>query len=344
MTDEINLDDALSQKFDELNQEEIPDIDEQSPETPEGDSRSAESEQVAEGGDDDEDLTKAGGEEDDLEPAFKIPPTTWDGESKKQYNALPSWAKRQIHKREQDVLNGIRSLKEQSSRFDPILQNHREFLDSAKIDPGQALNDAIALAKSLRQGTPEQRGRILRSIAEQYKADLNVFKEEVPEQVKFLQQYLAPLQNELGQIKQSLAGQNRPNTDEQLGVIAEFKAATDDKGQPKYPFFDALEERMAMEIPYIRQQNPGLTSKQLLEKAYEQAVWANPDTREFMRSEQAKQEQAQRQAQAAARKAELEKANKVNLNKRGGHDGEAPTETMDETLSATYDKLVSNFS
>lgn len=339
MTDEINLDldEALSNKFDELNaveerEEEVIEEPEESPE-PEGE---PEGELEAEGVE-----AKKEAPEEDIEDQFKLPPTTWTKEAKEQYASLPGWAKQQVHKREQDSIAGFRNLNTQLQELQSVFAPHQEYFRANNISPQAAFNDAIQLSKNLRQANPQERGRILRSLAEQVGADLGSLNEEVPEQAKYLQQYLQPLMQKVGHLEQTLTSQQRQGGNE-VQVIADFRSAKGEDGKPKYPFFDAVEERMVMEIPLIRQQNPGLSQRELLEQAYEQAVWATPDTRNLIQSEQAAKKEAERRAQAEARAAELEKANKANLNKRGGRDGTAPAETMDETLSQTYDKLVAN--
>lgn len=334
MSEEFDFD-SLGEKFDELSAPEKEPAEEEALE-PEEEALEPEIEQKA---DDIEPEPEGEPEKPALETQYQIPPSSWDKEAKEQYKDLPDWAKRQAHKREADIFKGIEGYKQKSSQFDSVLSEHKDFIEKNNISPQAALNDAISLAKALQTGTPEQKARILQSIARQYGADTEIFKEEVDPQALQMQQYLSPLLSEIGQIKAALRTQPQPSNDVD-NSINEFRAEVDDTGNPKYPFFNVVENLMATVMPQVISENQGATPKQLLAKAYEQAVWAHPDTRQFLQSEQAKRSEAERQKQAAERKAELEKANKNNLHKKGAYDTEAPTGNIMDTLSTEYDRLV----
>lgn len=86
---------------------------------------------------------------------------------------------------------------------------------------------------------------------------------------------VANLERTVKELESSLRSQQMAAQNEQVeaakAAIEEFKAATDDAGQPKYPHFDALQERMGRLI------SAGVSSS--LEEAYEAAVMADPELR-----------------------------------------------------------------
>lgn len=80
-------------------------------------------------------------------------------------------------------------------------------------------------------------------------------------------------------------------------AIGQFVSTVDDSGNPLYPHFAAVEDRMAWEF----QNNPELKGKtvtqEALKTAYETAVWANPATRSSMLDAQRAAEDAKRAAE-----------------------------------------------
>lgn len=109
----------------------------------------------------------------------------------------------------------------------------------------------------------------------------------------------------LGGIETALTGltngHNQNAHGQLMQAIDTFAATAGTDGQPKYPHFNAVMNDMVSLVPAIRQQNPHLNSVQLLETAYERAVYANPTTRQQVIDAQAAKVISDRVA--AARKA-----------------------------------------
>lgn len=89
-------------------------------------------------------------------------------------------------------------------------------------------------------------------------------------------------------------------------AITGFKSATNESGQPLYPHFDAVEQDMI----WILQSDPAIKAVddlgERLKRAYDLAVYRNPDLRN-----QIIDTEAQNRASAAARQAELAKAKRA---------------------------------
>ena len=93
-------------------------------------------------------------------------------------------------------------------------------------------------------------------------------------------------------------------------------------------------------VHHIRQTQPGLSQSQILDAAYEQAVYANPTTRVQM----AAQVSATTEAQAAAkRKADADKAKRAALPSLSAGDvgavGEEGEMTLREELESNMKKM-----
>ena len=348
--EEQGIDEALAEAFDELEKRGAEEYEHEQPTETDSGNQSAAEGTGADGndGEAEENQQENNGEEEngkqesELEPQYKLAPTSWTKEAKEAYQQLPDNLKREAHRREDNYLNGINQAQRQGQRFNPILEKHKQVLAATGASPEQALDEALNLSSRLRASNPQQKGQILRQLAEQVGADLTALGTEIPAEQKMLQQYLQPLYGEIAGLRQHFAASQPSEDSQNLQVIEEFRSETNESGHPKYPFFSVVEEMMIAAIPSItsKKENQGLSKKQLLEKAYEQAVWANPETRSLLQSEQAQQQEEARRKEAADKAAALEKANAVNLEKRGGHDGAATTQSMDETLSNKFDELV----
>jgi len=87
--------------------------------------------------------------------------------------------------------------------------------------------------------------------------------------------------------------------------IEQFKSTKDDKGTLLYPHFDEVEEhmsRLALAAKAAGQPVPSL------KELYETAVWANPSTREKLRTAELQQAEEKRKAEARAKAAAAKKA------------------------------------
>ena len=93
----------------------------------------------------------------------------------------------------------------------------------------------------------------------------------------------------------------------------------------------------------IKGREPGLPIDKLLDKAYDRAVYANPQVRERVLADQRKAEAEKQQKEAAAKAAQAKKLSSMNV--RTG--ASASTPTFDgrwddgDKLSALYDRISS---
>lgn len=92
------------------------------------------------------------------------------------------------------------------------------------------------------------------------------------------------LEARIGEIANTVNGLAQAGTQQQQGqfmtAIDTFGATVDTNNQPKYPHFNTVMNDMVSLVPSIRQQQPHLNTIQLLEAAYDRAVYANPTTRQ----------------------------------------------------------------
>jgi hypothetical protein len=77
-------------------------------------------------------------------------------------------------------------------------------------------------------------------------------------------------------------------------TVQEFMNSKDETGNLRFPHVDKVRDDMIPFINMIRSQNPNANNAQVLEQAYQKAVWANDDIRQEILAQQQRQEAAQR--------------------------------------------------
>jgi uncharacterized protein YicC (UPF0701 family) len=127
-------------------------------------------------------------------------------------------------------------------------------------------------------------------------------------------------------------------------AVEDFMAAKDDKGAALYPFVDNVLADMSERVAVIRRANPGLEHADALKQAYEQAVWANPETRSVLIA--AQQAQAAQPAENQQRVAAAKRASAGNVPKRGALPASQSvgalrlgTPESDDSIRETYRQL-----
>jgi hypothetical protein len=151
-----------------------------------------------------------------------------------------------------------------------------------------------------------------------------------------------PDQRELRELRaevQSLKQREAQRTEDARAQVSQsastdvqaFQDSKDAQGKPAHPHFDEVRVRMAA----LMGADPALT----LDKAYDQACWADPTVRQKLldaskAAETAKQTEQARQAAASA-----QRANGVNVRSGGGSSKPAPGATIGETMRRVYDSI-----
>lgn len=183
-----------------------------------------------------------------------------------------------------------------------------------------AVGKLLEADNTLRYGSPEQKAHALASLAYQYGIDIGqVQATPAPDPQVYA------LQAELNQLKGFINDFQRTQQEREQGTlnseIAKFAEGRE--------HFEQVREDMAALLQAGRAKD--------LSDAYEQAVWANPQTRAAMLAKQQAEVAAKVEAERKAQ--EAKRANAVNVTRRGSVPASAPTGTMDDTIRATAQKL-----
>lgn len=284
-------------------------------------------------GPDEEDQADGEAEQHDDADAVE-PPDHWSAEERERFNAISDpearrmvldvrrGIERRFSRKFEDLAEERRQLSEWDKVFEPVDND----LKLAGVSRSQAVQRLLT-AQQILTKTPEQG---IRWLAQQYGVDLTQLNPAPQEEAD--PQY-AGLHEKIGSIESQVQGWLSQQQQQQAQAvqqqIEQFRSATDANGKLLHPHFDQVKQHMAALI----QAQPEAD----LDAVYDQAVYANPETRTALLSEREKA------ARAEADKAAKEKAAKARkaATPKGGSGGKEPPKglSMRETMERTYDKV-----
>lgn len=279
------------------------------------------------------------------------PPSAWKPAAKAAWTALPEPVRQEIYRRETDFMHGQKGMRENADFGQEIkatLEPYRMLIESEGGTPARAIADTMRTAALFRVGTPQQKMAALYQIDKQFNCGFEAeFQRLVAEGIaKATGQAVAPAAQPAAdpRIDQLIAEREAERrsrfADEQRlaqSATQQFYSSLDEKGQPKYPFIANVESEMVERVKSLRAANPGKTHNEILEQAYTEAVWANPETRAVLIAQQ--QAQANQQAETQKRVEQAKRASAVNVPKRGAIPATGPAKSLDDTIRETAQAL-----
>ena len=256
-------------------------------------------------------------------------PNTWRKEVAAKWATLPDDVRAEVQRREADFHKGIAQYKEKAefgSAIERAVAPYAETLRQLGIGHDRAVAELMAADDRLRNGPPHEKHQYFAQLAQNYRIDLSKVA-QVAEQVGYrpLDPNIVTLQDELRRVRslvesRTIAEQKR----EQETLNSEILKF---KSDPSHSHFDAVKGHMAALLQ--AGQADGLAD------AYEQAVYANPVTRQSMLQQQAEKTRKENAAKAEAAK----KAARANVRSRPSLPTSMPTGTIQQTVAAAYDRL-----
>ncbi len=193
-----------------------------------------------------------------------VPPVSWAADAKQAWASIPPAVQQAVLKREQEASNGIRQYSEKTARYEQALAPAAQ--EAAKR--GLSVDDGIKRLIDGNTFLEQQPAQAILWLAQKNGIDLAELVSNPPQQVRAdpmvsqVSQTVSTLEQRLQQIE---FGQN-------LTVAQQFAASK--------PHYADVEEILPDLIKEVRTINPHLSGMDLLEKAYERAVWLNPDVRQ----------------------------------------------------------------
>ncbi len=289
------------------------------------------------------------------------PPAVWKPAAKMAWAALPEDVKKEIYRRETDFHNTtFKGPMKQNADFGQavkaVVEPYRGIIESEGGTPEKAIGELLKTAALFRGNNQQAKLNAVFALDQQFNTGLrDHFQRSVQAEVARITggqpqigqpapqpgliqdpRYDA-LAQQFSQISTSLQAQERERAAEQERIANsatdQFLASKNEKGEPKFPFVDNVIEDMTQRVAFMRQQNPSAAHNDVLQQAYDAAVWANPETRAVLIAQtQAPQAVA---AQTALKAAQARKATVGAMPKRGAIPATEPVKSLDDTIRET---------
>lgn len=221
-------------------------------------------------------------------------PVSWSAEAKALWASTPPALQQAVLKREQEASNGIRQYSEKVAQFEQALAPIAQEATRRGMSPDDAIKRLID-GNAFLETQPEQailwlaqkNGIDLANLASNPPAPQQARPDPAYAQVS---QTVQTLEQRLQQIE---FGNN-------LTVAQQFAASK--------PHYADVEDQLPAFIREVQKLEPGLTGLPLLEKAYDRAVWLNPDVRAKIQAAERETAEKARQAEVQAKATQAAKA------------------------------------
>lgn len=270
-------------------------------------------------------------------PAIEAP-NSWSAEMKAKFGALPPEAQEYIAQREREAHTAITQKGEQIKAFEPIrqtLDQHREVFLKNGVSEAEGVQRLFAADRFLQDKPVEA----IQWLANHYGVDLRQFStgNQQHDQSQQPSSEVIQLRRELAEIRNSLTARERNEHQAQTATVAQ----TIEKFASENPYFNDVEDELMGMIPVIKSKEPGLNYGEVLQKAYDRAVYANPDVRQRLQADQQKAAEDKRKADEAEAVRKAKQAGGINQKSAQGS-SPAKSGSMEDTMSAVYDRLHGN--
>ncbi len=279
--EEISLRDELDSKYDELSDNK--DINDQA----EGGSLEVPAEPVI---------------EPVLEPIDV--PHSWSSDAKQKWDTVPRELQEVIAAREKDsVADYTRKTQEAADmkrQADAVLSKLDPFKDAIAqkgVAPDEYIGQLLQADKMLEQNPVDALNFLAQSYTGKSLAELigstpNGGQTTYDPRVAELQNGISQMQSYMKAQEEQKAVQNFEKT---TSFVENFYSKKDESGLPVFKHIENVKAEIPELINSLRSKNPKESNEVLLQKAYDQAVWLNPEVRVQMM-----QQEAQKKKQTAA--------------------------------------------
>lgn len=233
------------------------------------------------------------------------PPAGWTAAEKADWSKLPPAIQTAVSRREAEIANGGRQWSEEKRQYQTILAPIEQASRARGLDVGQGTQLLVAAQNALDANPVDGIRRIM--------ATYGVTPEQLAshEPAPQAQVRSDPVVPQLTQRLSALEAHIEESRTSQLkSEIDSFS-----KGKPHFAAVKEEMSRIALTLP------PELSTAEILERAYEQAVWVNADVRAKMIADQQAKADAER---TAALKAKETSSRKAAVSIKGSSNGVMP--------------------
>lgn len=248
----------------------------------------------------------------------KKAPSSWKKEAAEAFAVLPAHVQDEVLRREGDFHKGIEGFKQAADtgrRFESAIAPYLQTIQKLGVSPEMAVSTLMKADHTLRYAPPAVKVAEFQKLAQIYGIDLG----------QQIDPNVAELQNQIYQLQE----QQRQNQEQQQSSVQQSLNSDISRfaAEPGHEHFEAVRDHMAALLQ-------GGQAKDLSE-AYDQAVYANPQTRNQVL---AKQLEAQR-AESLRKANEAKRAASVNVPQRGSTPVAAPVLGWEQQIRADAERL-----
>ena len=290
--------------------------------------------------------------EEEIDPSLINPPSTWRPAAKAEWANMSKAAREEVRKREWDATNGIAQMRkemaqyqekaEMADRMNEVMQPYQAMIQSAGVTPEEVTKEMMGYAYTLRSGSQQDKTQLIAMMAQRHGV-VNELRQAFMNPQGMQQNFQQPLQQPQGPkplteeearaaARAEFEKMQQEQLEEQLAnEIYSFQNAVNEDGTLKYPYFDNVKSAMV----YVLE-----NSNVSLEEAYNEALWANPETRHLVLNKQ--QQETESQAAANKHRDQAKKAAANNLDRIPSDAPEQqnrPTGSIDDTLNEVLSNI-----
>lgn len=273
------------------------------------------------------------------------PPNSWSKESKELWQAIPPKARQEIYQKELDRERVFTQrtmeaaeLKRRYQQLDDLFSPYQDEMLSKGLTPSQLVGQYMMFEKAF----SENPAQVIKNLMAAKGLDFNSLTDDpsqINPEIQGLKQQVGTLTQYLQQQYQAVDQQAHQA---RVQEAYDFANETDANGNLIRPYFEQASEMILLHAGQLAQRYPQATNRQILEAAYDMAIYADPNTRSAVMESYARQ-QAAKQIEDARKQAQ--KARRASSPLRGSPSGGAMNGnralTLDEAVEAAYDKHMS---
>lgn len=271
-----------------------------------------------------------------------IAPNHWTKDGKDGFNALPRNIQEVLLKREKDRERGIQKQLEEINKskkaygeLETFISPHVERWNLNGVQPTQVIQQLVAAQDFLNRNPVEG----LKWLAKSYGLDLaQLAQASVSNGQQASNQPDPQIYHEIQTLRAQLQAIQEEKTNgainSTISEIESFATEMGANGVPLRPYFEDVAEEIGKWIQIVRQSKPDAANRDVLNEAYDRAVWANPDTRNAMLQMQAKAKELElrKKSNAAAN------AGKSISGSPGNTSGSVASGSLREQLEAAWEE------
>ncbi len=267
-------------------------------------------------------------------PAIEAP-KRWSADKKAVWDSLPHEAREYVAKMESETEKDLGRLGQFAKSMEPVARLLGEAKDSFERR-GMSYEKGLSELLKAQQALDRNPQAAIEHLAKVYGVKLG--QSEDAESVFGPDPEVETLKSEVATLKgylEKLGGTvQQREAAEREARLAETQKLIDDFAADK-PDWAELEAETVHNFKLIRQSEPNLSQKETLEKAFERAQWANPNSRQRLLEKRAKEADAKKLEEAKKAASTANRAAALNI-----EGSPTPTDQVDlrSQLGAIWDK------